>query len=114
MDVHADGEGREAALERVREKLYAFCFPNVPASLEEQVAFEQAACLQYEHETAALADTGGRGMPPGVTRFRLGDFQVEADAGAVGGQLTVKNICPAAYGLLLRSGLLYRGAEGRG
>ena len=33
------------------------------------------------------------------------------DTGAMGNQLTKKTVCPAAYGVLLREGLLYKGVE---
>ena len=95
---------------RVRERLYAFCFPNVPHTADEQAAFEQAARLQYAHEETARAAL--EGMPESVTEFRIGDFQMRF-GDSEGGGLTARTVCPAAYGLLLRHGLLYRGAEGR-
>ena len=96
---------------RVRERLYAFCFPNIPHTTEEQEAFEQAALLQYAHEETARAQESE--LPPGTQAFRIGDFQMSVDSEAAEGRLNRKTICPGAYGLLLRHGLLYRGAEGR-
>lgn len=111
-DVHAYVPTPSAEeLQQVRERLYAFCFPNVPVTAGDREAFEQAVQLQYAHEAAAREMAGD--VPPGVAAFRLGDFQVTMEEGARGGAISRKSICPAAYGLLLRRGLLYRGAEGR-
>jgi len=106
-------EPDETALEREMERMYAFCFPNAPRTEEEKDAFERAARMQYEHDETQRAQTGGMEMPTGVESLKIGDFQIAADRDAVGGRLTMRSICPAAYGLLLRTGLLYRGAEGR-
>ena len=92
------------ALDGVRERLYAFCFPNVPATLMEQEAFERAAELQYAYEQETPP------VPAGVQSFRIGEFQMTMAEGE--GRMGRK-ICPEAYGLLLRHGLLYRGVEGR-
>ena len=110
-DHHMEGaEPGAAELEAMKERLYAFCFPNVPHTADEQAAFEQAARLQYAHEETARAAL--EGMPESVTEFRIGDFQMHF-GDSEGGGLTARTVCPAAYGLLLRHGLLYRGAEGR-
>ena len=106
-----DTSGTEAeALALVKERLYAFCFPNVPGTEAERAAFDEAARLQLAHEAENAA---GAEMPAGVRSFRIGDFQMELEEGTAGGRLTRRSVCPAAYGLLLRHGLLYRGAEGR-
>ena len=105
-----DAPEREA-LEPVRERMYAFCFPNVPRTLTEQEAFEQAVLLQYAHEETARQTVGD--VPEGVQGFRIGDFQMSFAQGSGGGRLTRRTVCPTAYGLLLHNGLLYRGAEGR-
>lgn len=111
-DVHISVPEPDAdALAGTRERLYAFCFPNVPRTAEERDAFEQAALLQYAHEETARAQ--GNELPPGTQSFRIGDFQMSVDSEAAEGRLNRKTICPGAYGLLLRHGLLYRGAEGR-
>ena len=101
----------EAAMERMRERLYAFCFPNIPRTLEEQQAFEQAAQMQYEHEESARLN--GEALPAGAAGFRIGEFSISFEKGTADDRLTMKTVCPGAYGLLLRHGLLYRGAEGR-
>lgn len=98
-------------MERMRERMYAFCFPNIPRTLDEQAAFEQAVRLQYAHEETARA--AREGVPDGVQGFRIGDFQMSFAEWRGNGPLTNATVCPAAYGLLLRHGLLYRGAEGR-
>lgn len=98
-------------LEPMRERMYAYCFPNVPRTLIEQDAFEGAVRLQYVHEETARRTAGE--VPEGVQGFKIGDFQMTFAQGSGSGRLTAKTICPAAYGLLLRHGLLYRGAEGR-
>lgn len=93
----------ENLLDPMREKMYGLCFPNVPRTLMEQEAFEQAVRLQYDYEQQNPAP------PPGAKGFKIGEFEMTLDGrgGAAG------TLCPAAYGLLLRSGLLYRGVEGR-
>ena len=52
-------------------------------------------------------------VPEGTQSFSIGDFSMTFNKDFLEGRLTRKTICPAAYGLLLRSGLLYRGVEGR-
>ena len=107
-DIHQEVFPPEAEMmERLRARLLAFIFPNTPRTDQEQAACERAALLQYEHEASLEM-----GLPQGVTQFRLGALEVKTE-GAAGGRLTARNICPAAYGELLRAGLLYRGAEGR-
>ena len=112
-DLHKNvPEPEEAELARVRERMAAFCFPNAPRTAAEREALERAVRLQYEHEATAEEAMGGA-PPQGVQAFRIGEFQMSVDGAALEGRLTLRTICPAAYGLLLRSGLLYRGAEGR-
>ena len=98
-------------VQQFREKLYAFIFPNVPRTEEETAAFEQAVRYQYEHEATRKKQT--QDLPEGVKEFSIGDFSMAFEKGYNDGRLTKKTICPAAYGLLLRHGLLYRGVEGR-
>ncbi len=100
----------EEELERIREELYAFCFPNIPGDLETQAAFEQAARLQYAWEENRSRERDD--IPPWAESFQIGDFGMRLVPERQGG-LTARTLCPAAYGLLLRHGLLYRGAEGR-
>ena len=80
-------------------------------TLEEQQAFEQAAQMQYEHEESARLN--GEALPAGAAGFRIGEFSMSFEKGTADDRLTMKTVCPGAYGLLLRHGLLYRGAEGR-
>lgn len=94
----------ENALAGIRERMYAVCFPNIPRTLEEQEAFEQAVQAQYAHEQETAQ------VPAGVKGFRIGEFEMTLENGK---SLTGGRICPEAYGLLLRHGLLYRGVEGR-
>lgn len=111
-DIHISVTEPDAGtLERLRERMYAFCFPNVPRTLEEQAAFEEAVRMQHAHEETAKA--AREGIPEGVQGFRIGDFQMSFADGGENGPLNGRTICPGAYGLLLRNGLLYRGAEGR-
>ena len=101
----------EDTLQLYREKLYAFIFPNMPRSQEETEAFEQAVKYQYEHEATRERQT--QDLPEGVKEFSIGDFSMTFEKGYSDSRLTKKTICPAAYGVLLRHGLLYRGVEGR-
>ncbi len=93
----------ENTLTAVRERMYAFCFPNTPVTEAERQAFEQAVWAQYSYEQDTVQ------TPKGVKGFRLGEFEMTlADRTGPAGA----PICPEAYGLLLRHGLLYRGVEG--
>ena len=94
----------ENALAGVRERMYAVCFPNIPRTMEEREAFEAAVQAQYAHDQEAAQ------IPEGVKSFRIGEFEMDVKDGK---SLTGGKICPEAYGLLLRHGLLYRGVEGR-
>lgn len=101
----------EATAQLFRDKLYAFIFPNVPRTEEETEAFEQAVRYQYEHEATRAEQL--KDLPEGVKEFSVGDFSMTFEKGYADSRLTKKTICPAAYGVLLRHGLLYRGVEGR-
>ena len=94
-------------LERVRERMRSFIFPNRASNEEEEAAFEQAVIWQYEHDATAAAAM--EDLPPNVSRYTADHFTVEFREAAS----MRANICPAAYSLLLRKGLLYRGLEGR-
>ncbi|MBQ9198367.1 MAG: hypothetical protein IJ157_14185 [Clostridia bacterium] len=111
-DYHMDvGQPDDGRMDAVRQRLYAYCFPNVPRTAEEQSAFEEAALLQYVHEETQRSLRGD--LPESMEGFRIGDFQMTFAQGMSTGRLTARTVCPAAYGALLRHGLLYRGAEGR-
>lgn len=108
------GTPTEDETERMQERMKLFIFPNeVDEDDEEQVeAFSKAVAWQIVHEKSAEEEAGE--IPDGVTGFRIGDFSMDfGGEGYNGSGLTRKTICPAAYSVLLRSGLLYRGLEGR-
>lgn len=101
----------DAELKLYREKMYAFIFPNSPVTEEETQAFEGAVLCQYEHDMTLAKNR--HEVPEGVQSFTLGDFSMSFKDDFWDARLNMKNICPSAYGLLLRHGLLYRGVEGR-
>ena len=115
IDKHRDDiePMSEAMRELYRERMYAFCFPNVPRTQEEQTAFDAAVENQYYHEASASMQSDASALPEGVTSYSVGDFHLTWEKGSNTTRLTRATICPGAYGLLLRHGLLYRGVEGR-
>lgn len=111
-DVHETvPEPTEEILEMFRDKMHAFIFPNTPVTDAEQAVFEKAVRYQYAHEATQAIKASG--IPNGVESFKIGDFSMSFGDGYNDGRLTKKTICPSAYGLLLREGLLYKGVEGR-
>lgn len=97
---------------RMQERIRLFMFPNEVETEEQQEAFNQAVNWQIVHEKSAETEAGN--IPDGVSGFRIGDFSMNfAGDGYNGSGLTKKTMCPAAYSVLLRNGLLYRGLEGR-
>lgn len=94
------------------DRLLAFIFPNEPKGCEEAAAFSNAVRYQIEHEKTIAEQIGSDKIPDGVTAFSIGDFSMTLSEDAAGSLLTRKTICPKAYSLLLRSGLLYRGIGG--
>lgn len=112
-DSHVDTPApSEYQLELMRERMYAFIFPNVPQTDGEKEAFEKAVEWQYEHDYSIMQRLN-EDIPEGVKSFKIGDFQMAFKDGVLEYRLTRQNVCPSAYGLLLRTGLLYRGVEGR-
>jgi len=105
--------GNATTMEVYKEKIYAFIFPNVPRTDEEKEAFEQAVNMQYTHDASAAMQSAASALPEGVTSYSAGDFHLTWEKGFNTSALTRATICPGAYGLLLRHGLLYRGVEGR-
>ncbi len=109
MDVHApDVRPGEEDVERARLFLESFMFPNRAQTRQEKDVLLQAARYQAAHEL-----TLAREMPvlPGHVRsFQIGHFQMSMDPAERGSR---EDVCPSAYALLLREGLLYRGVEGR-
>ncbi|MBR1684055.1 MAG: hypothetical protein IJ708_02875 [Clostridia bacterium] len=109
MDVHKEGlELTEGAMERASLRLEAYMFPNRAVTEQEKAVFARAARLQAEHEASVQSDFPA--LPSEVSGFQIGHFQASLREGMQGRD----SLCPLAYGLLLREGLLYRGIEGRG
>lgn len=101
----------EVELEMMRDKVRAFIFPNEPRLPSQVEAFEKACTYQIAHEKTIAAQCGDNAIPQGTTSFRIGEFEMSFDTSEMGNALTKKTICPAAYGVLLREGLLYKGIE---
>ncbi len=107
-DLHTwTGEATEAETELMEEQMRLFIFPNEVKTAEETTAFRKAVAFQIAHEKSEAEQSGE--IPNGASGFRIGDFSMTFEAGARAAGLNRKNICPAAYSVLLRAGLLYRG-----
>ena len=112
IDLHeTDIAADDLAYQAVRDKMYAFIFPNSPVTPADADAFETAVQYQYEHDMTQAMHA--KGIPEGVQSFSNGDFSMTFAKEWLDARLTRKTICPSAYGVLLRQGLLYRGVEGR-
>lgn len=101
----------EETMELMRERMYAYIFPNHPSTDEEKEAFEQAVLWQYQHDASSILASASAEIPSGVESFKIGDFQMAFQDGVLDQALNRRNVCPSVYGLLLRHGLLYRGVE---
>lgn len=101
----------EYELEMMRDKMRAFIFPNTPRTESQAMAFDKACIYQIAHEKTIAAQCGDNAIPQGVESFQIGDFSMTFDAASMGNVLTKKMVCPAAYGVLLREGLMYKGVE---
>lgn len=101
----------EDELEMMRDKMRAFIFPNNPRSDSQIAAFDKACTYQIAHEKTIAAQCGDNALPQGTESFQIGDFSMFFDVDSMGGALNKKTVCPAAYGVLLREGLLYKGVE---
>ena len=101
----------EQELEYEKDRLLRFMFPNEPISEEENAMLTKAALYQAAHDRER-AELSGR-IPPGARSYEIGHFRVEMgkDWEQLGDHLTRKTICSAAYSVLLRAGLLYKGVE---
>jgi len=111
-DLHTwSGTPTEAETELMAERMRLYIFPNEISTEEQQEAFDKAVQFQIVHEKSQSAKI--RNMPEGMTGFKIGDFSMDFEEGVNGSGLTRRNICPAAYSVLLRAELLYRGLEGR-
>lgn len=100
---------KETAMMVDRMKL--FIFPNVVSTEEEQTAFDKAVNYQIVHDKSR--EERFAEIPDGANSFKIADFSMDFEEGVNGSGLTYKTICQAAYSVLLRAGLLYRGVEGR-
>ena len=100
-------------IEMMAARVLAFMFPNVPETEHEKEVFNKAVVLQIAHEKTQTDLGGGANIPQGASGFTISDFSMSFEKGANSTTLTKRNMCSAAYGLLLREGLLYRGVEGR-
>lgn len=114
-DVHADFEQpTKGEKDAMRDRMYAYIFPNEPQTAEERAAFDKAVKYQIAHEkTIAAAQSELNAMPDGVSSFSIGTFSMNFGSGGLTRSATLNDhtICPHAYGVLLRAGLLYKGVR---
>jgi hypothetical protein len=111
-DVHTwTGTPTEAETAMMNDRMRLFIFPNDPHTEDEIEAFNKAVAYQIAHEKTREEKYGD--IPDGVSAFKIGDFSMDFAAGMNASGLTGSTICQAAYSVLLRAGLLYRGLEGR-
>lgn len=111
-DVHTwEGTATEKETALMADWMRLYIFPNEPKTEEETEAFNKAVTYQIEHDKSQAEKYGD--IPEGVEAFRIGDFSMNFAEGVNGSGLSKNTICPAAYSVLLRAGLLYRGLEGR-
>lgn len=112
-DTHAELHGQTDGM---RERILAFIFPNVPKTEEEREAVERAVAFQIDHEKAIRdsLEVDDVNLPNGVSSFTIGNFSMSfGDEGYKNNAvLTKETICPVAYSVLLRAGLLYKGVMG--
>ena len=110
-DLHTwTGEATEEETALMQEQMRLFIFPNAAETDAEIEAFNKAVTFQIAHEKSRQEQFDQ--IPDGVSGFKIGDFSMNFEAGFNDAGLNRKNICPAAYSVLLRAGLLYRGLEG--
>lgn len=110
-DIHVDYSPTAQEIEGMEPRILAFIMPNEPRSNQEREAFDRAVIAQCVHEYTHGGEFGA--IPDGVQSYAVGNFSV-AFGQRQSLQLSRRTICPTAYGLLLVSGLLYRGIERRG
>lgn len=107
-DLHSwTGTATQSETALMEEQVRLFIFPNKAKTDAEVTAFNQAVAFQIAHEKSRQDQYGQ--IPDGVTSFKIGDFSMTFGEGSNKSGLTQANICPAAYSVLLRAGLLYRG-----
>lgn len=111
-DVHTwNGTPTEEEKALMEDRMRLFIFPNVPCTDDETEAFARAVAYQIAHEKSQEEKYDN--IPDGVEAFKIGDFSMNFSDGVNDSRLTRQTICQAAYSVLLRAGLLYRGLEGR-
>ena len=111
-DVHTwTGTATEEETAMMVDQMKLFIFPNEARTDDEIEAFNKAVAYQIAHEKSREEQFGP--IPDGVNGFKIGDFSMDFEKGMTDALLTRKTICPAAYSVLLRAGLLYRDLEGR-
>lgn len=109
-DLHTwTGTPTEEETAMMEDRMKQFIFPNEARTDEETEAFSKAVSYQIVHEKSLMERYGDTGIPDGATGFKIGDFSMTFEEGVNGSGLTRKTICQAAYSVLLRAGLLYRG-----
>lgn len=111
-DIHGKFDApSDEEVAMMTDRMLAFIMPNTPGTDEEKEAFDKALRYQIAHEKTQSALAGETALPDGTTGFNIGEFSMSFADGAVTGLFTKRTMCPAAYGVLLRAGLLYRGIE---
>ncbi len=109
-DLHTwTGTPTEEETAMMVDRMKLFIFPNEARTEEETEAFGKAVSYQIVHEKSLQEQFGEVRIPDGTTSFKIGDFSMTFGEGFNGSGLTRKTICQAAYSVLLRAGLLYRG-----
>lgn len=109
-DLHTwAGTPTEEETAMMEDRMKLFIFPNEAKTEAETEAFNKAVSYQIAHEKSLAEQYGDIGIPDGTTGFKIGDFSMTFEEGVNGSGLTRKTICQAAYSVLLRAGLLYRG-----
>lgn len=103
------GTPTEEETSMMEDRMKLFIFPNEAKTEAEITAFNKAVSYQIVHEKSQQEQYGDVSIPDGTTAFRIGDFSMNFEEGWNGSGLTRKTICQAAYSVLLRAGLLYRG-----
>lgn len=119
-DMHTFvGAPTDEEIEMMQERMHAFIFPNEPRTDDEKTAFCKAVQYQIAHEKT-IASTHGdlsvlQALPDGVSSFEIGTFSMSFGGGYKKSFKLDKNtICPYAYSVLLRAGLLYKGVQNGG
>lgn len=112
-DLHTwTGEATEEETALMEDQMRLFIFPNTAVTEEETEAFDKAVAYQIAHEKSKAEAFGDVPIPDGTNSFKIGDFSMSFEDGVNTSGITKKTICPAAYSVLLRAGLLYRGLGG--